>query len=81
MTWNAFQKRARQSSHARGYDLGVQSIVFFRSVDWLQNKMPVQIQTSTLEMKQEEATALAHHRLQVGAVANICTTMNIRFVY
>ena len=35
---------------------------------WIQNKMPVQIQTSTLEFNQEEVAALSHHRPQVCAV-------------
>ena len=29
--------------------------------NWIQNKMPVDIQTSTLELTQEEVTAPAHH--------------------
>ena len=35
---------------------------------WIQGKMSVQIQTSTLELHREDATASAHHRPQVCAV-------------
>ena len=41
---------------------GMQPTFFIRERQWTQNKMPVQIQTSTLEVNQEEGTALAHHR-------------------
>ena len=68
-SWNAFQKRATQSSHAGKYDLGVQStLIIFAVYNWIQNKMPVQIQTSILESNQEEVRALAHHRPHVYAV-------------
>ena len=46
-----FQKRARQSFDAREYDLSVQStLIIFRNENWIQNKMPVQIQTSILDL-------------------------------
>ena len=68
-SWNAFQNRTRQSSHAREDDLGVQStLCFFAVKNGIQNKMPDKIQTSSLELNQEEVTAVAHHRPQVCAM-------------
>ena len=37
---------------------------------WIQNKMPVQIDTAILELNQEEVTALAHHKPKVCAVGD-----------
>ena len=54
-SWKALQKRARQYSHARESDLGVQSTLFLFVVTKLVlNKMPVQIETSTLDVNQKE---------------------------
>ena len=51
------------------------SMIFWRAINsfpfvatnWIQNKMVVQIETSTLELNEEEVTALARHRPQACA--------------
>ena len=60
--------KVRQSSHAREYDFGVQSTHFSALKSWIQNKMPVHIRTSSLELNPEDTTALANHRPQGCAV-------------
>ena len=64
-----FEKRVGQSSHAHEYDVGAQSTLFtFTTNNWIQNKISVRIQASTLDLNREEVTALAHHRPQDCAV-------------
>ena len=58
----AFQNAPNKSSDARDYDICVQTTLFVLAVKmWIQNKMPVQIRTSILDLNREEVTALAHH--------------------
>ena len=80
-SWSLFQKRVRHSTHARENDLGRQSTRFsFRSEMWIQNNMSVRIQASSLDLNQEEVTAMAHHRPHVCAVDEHLPNMNSRFV-
>ena len=45
-----------------------QLCLFFRSEKWIRHKIPVQLPISHSDLNQEESTALAHHRPQIGAV-------------
>ena len=50
--------------------LACNQLCMFSKKTWIQNKMPVEIHTSILEVNQEEVTALAHHTHQVCAVGD-----------
>ena len=77
-----YQTRARTSSHVRAYGVSVQSNLFlFRNKKWMQNKISVQIQTSTVELNQEEVTALSHHRAQFCAVGDRLPTTSRREIH
>ena len=54
--------------------------LFYAVQDRIQNKMPVQIRISIMELRQEEIAAFAHQKTTCLWWLNICTTMNSRIV-
>ena len=59
-----FKNESDKSSHAREYDFWRANNSFSEVKNWIQSKVSVKIQTSCLEVNQEEVTALAHHKPQ-----------------
>ena len=51
-----------------------QRCLFFAVTSWVRNKEPVQIETSILELNQDEIKALAHFEPQVAQWVTICST-------
>ena len=68
-TGTIFKNRTRKPSHARENDSGMQSALFiFAAKRRIQNKMTVHVETSILELNQENVLALAHYEPQVCGV-------------